>query len=65
MTPQELKAGGYYRINKTKKILYWDGDKWMKPVKDQQKRYGNWVGHLEVQPIVKSVELVDVNMLYA
>ena len=44
MTPQELKAGGYYRINKTKKILYWDGDKWMKPVKDPIKK--TYTGHL-------------------
>ena len=56
-----LVDGEYYRINGTKKILYWDGSKWMKPVKDHQKRYGTWNGHLDKQPTnIKSVELVDI-----
>ena len=59
---RELKAGEYYRINKTKKILYWDGEKWMKPVKDRQKRYGTFISNLEKQPTnIKSVELVDIH----
>jgi hypothetical protein len=57
-----LVDGEYYRINGTKKILYWDGSKWMKPVKDHQKRYGTWNGHLDKQPLnIKSVELVDIH----
>ena len=28
-----LETGNYYRINGTKKKLYWDGEKWMKPQK--------------------------------
>ena len=57
-----LVDGEYYRINGTKKILYWDGSKWMKPVKDHQKRYGTWNGHLDKQPTnIKSVELVDIH----
>lgn len=56
-----LIEGEYYRINETKKILYWDGEKWMKPVKDQQKRYGTWNSLLDKQPNnIKSVELIDI-----
>jgi len=52
---------GYYKINGTKKILYWDGNKWMKPEKDTRKRYGGWNSHLDKQPTnVKTVELVDI-----
>ena len=29
---------GYYRINKTKRILYWDGEKWKKTEKDNEAR---------------------------
>ena len=60
-----LVDGKYYRINGTKKILYWDGSQWMKPVKDQQKRYGTWNTHLDKQPTnIKSVELVDIYACY-
>lgn len=53
---------GYYRMNGTKRILYWDGEKWMKPVKDQQGRLGTWIGQLDKQPKVKSAEYIpDVN----
>jgi hypothetical protein len=56
-----LEDGEYYRINGTKKILYWDGSKWMKPEKDQQKRYGAWNSRLDKQPTnIKFVELVDI-----
>lgn len=51
---------GYYKINGTKRVLYWDGDKWMKPIKDQQKRYGTWIGALDKQPKVKTVEEIDI-----
>ena len=57
-----LIDGEYYRINGTKKILYWDGSKWMKPVKDHQKRYGTWNGYLDKQPTnIKSVKLVAIH----
>ena len=56
-----LCAGDYYKINGTKKVLYWNGEEWMKPAKDHQKRYGTWVSRLEKQPNVKSIELVDIN----
>lgn len=49
---------GYYRLNGSKRILYWDGEKWMKPVKDQQGRYGTWLGQLDKQPKVKSAEYI-------
>ena len=55
-----LEDGEYYKINGTKKILYWDGKEWMKPEKDNQKRYGGWNRRLEKQPTVKTVELVDI-----
>ena len=62
VTSVALEVGEYYRINGTKKILYWDGEKWMKPVKDQQKRYGTWNGFLDKQPTnIKFVDLVDIN----
>jgi len=47
MTPTET---GYYQINGTKKVLYWDGSKWMRPVKDKRGKYDGWLGHLEKQP---------------
>jgi len=59
----ELESGEYYRINGTKRILYWDGDKWMKPVKDVQKSFGSYVGPLDKQPKVKSFEKVGLNEL--
>ena len=49
---------GYYRLNGGKRILYWDGEKWMKPMKDQQGRYGTWLGQLDKQPKVKSAEYI-------
>jgi hypothetical protein len=59
-----LVAGDYYKINGTKRVLYWDGEEWMKPVKDQQKRYGTWNSRIEKQPNVKTVELVDIHGCY-
>ena len=58
-----LEAGNYYKINGTKRILYWDGEKWLKPAKDTIGRIGTWVAPLEKQPNVKSAEMVDVNKL--
>lgn len=62
---ENLQAGCYYRINGTKKILYWDGEKFMKPVKDNRGSYkSGWLSHLESQPKVKNLELVQQSDLY-
>ncbi len=50
---------GYYQINNTKKILYWDGEKWMKPKKDVRGNYGGWIEPLEKQPKIKSTTPVE------
>lgn len=64
MDLSKLEIGEYYRINGTKKILYWDGEKWMKPQKDIRKNYGTYNSHLERQPTnIKSVELVDIRTI--
>lgn len=55
-----LIEGEYYKINGTKRILYWDGKEWLKPAKDQQKRYGSWLVKLETQPKIKSVEIISI-----
>ena len=49
----------YYQINNTKKVLYWDGEKWMKPVKDYYKRY-TYLGKLDKQPTnIKTLTIVS------
>jgi len=53
---------GYYRLNGTKRILYWTGEIWMKAVKDQQGRLGSWLGHLEKQPKVKTAEYINCDL---
>lgn len=54
-----LQQGKYYQINGTKKVLYWDGEKWMQPAKDTRGKYGEWLRHLEKQPTnVKTVKEV-------
>lgn len=55
---------GYYKINGTKKVLYWDEEKWMKPMKDQQGRLESWLGKLDKQPKIKSVEKMEVKDLH-
>jgi hypothetical protein len=61
MITDELTEGCYYRINGTKKILYWNGEKWMEPAKDRQGRYGSYIRHIEKQPNnIKTIQLVDV-----
>jgi len=57
----QLESGEYYRINGTKKILYWDGEKWMKPAKDNRGSYSGWITALPSQPKVKFVELSNSN----
>jgi hypothetical protein len=44
---------GYYQINNTKKVLYWNGENWMRPEKDTRGQYSGWISHLDKQPKVK------------
>jgi hypothetical protein len=60
----QLEQGEYYRINNTKKILYWDGSQWMKPAKDIRGNLGVYIQHLDKQPNnIKSVEKIDINKI--
>lgn len=47
---EKLEAGEYYKINGTKKILYWDGKKWMKPIKDSIGSYSGLISEMSNQP---------------
>lgn len=59
MTTENLEPGTYYQINNTKKVLYWEGDEWMKPEKDHYKRF-TLLSRLEKQPTnVKTVIPVE------
>lgn len=40
----------YYVINNSKKVLYWNGAEWMKPIKDRQGRLGSYITRLDKQP---------------
>lgn len=52
-----IEEGVYYRINGTKRVLYWDGEKWMLPVKNTRGEY--FAARLmDKQPKVKSYERV-------
>mgnify|MGYP003419805972 FL=1 len=65
MELNKLEIGEYYRINGTKKILYWGGEKWMKPQKDNRGNYGTYNSHLDKQPTnIKHVELVDIRTIF-
>ena len=54
-----LEPNEYYVINNTKRVLYWTGEVWMKPVKDAQKRFGAYIESLDKQPKVKSAVNVE------
>jgi len=54
---------GYYWINGTKRILYWNGSIWMKPTKDNMKRYSGLLCYLENQPNIKSVQIAQLSDL--
>lgn len=58
-----LEVGEYYRINNTKRILYWDGEQWMKPAKDSRGSYSGYIVSLDKQPNVKSIEKIDITEL--
>lgn len=56
---ETLESGEYYRINETKKILYWDGSQWMKPERDNRGRFSGLLSRLNHQPgNIKNVTLV-------
>lgn len=59
-----LESGEYYRINGTKKKLYWAGEKWMKPQKDTRGSYSGFINSLEIQPKIKFVEKITNQDLY-
>ena len=60
-----LETGNYYRINGTKKKLYWDGEKWMKPQKDSRGSYDGWITPLDKQPTnFKFAQEISISDLY-
>ncbi len=60
-----LETGNYYRINGTKKKLYWDGEKWMKPQKDSRGSYDGWITQLDKQPTnFKFAQEISISDLY-
>lgn len=60
-----LESGNYYRINGTKKKLYWDGEKWMKPIKDSRGSYDGWIAPLDKQPTnFKFAQEISISDLY-
>jgi len=54
---------GYYKLNGGTKVMYWDGEKWMKPVKDSRGKIGTWLAQLDKQPKVKSFEYIPYGKL--
>lgn len=61
---KDLKLGSYYRLNGTKKKLYWDGSKWMKPQKDSRGSYDGLISYLDKQPKFKFAEEITISDLY-
>ena len=60
-----LETGSYYRINGTKKKLYWDGERWMKPKKDSRGSYDGWIAPLDKQPTnFKYAQEISISDLY-
>ena len=60
-----LETGNYYRINGTKKKLYWDGEKWMKPQKDSRGSYDGLIAPLDKQPTnFKFAQEISISDLY-
>ena len=60
-----LETGNYYRINGTKKKLYWDGEKWMKPQKDSRGSYDRLITPLDKQPTnFKFAQEISISDLY-
>ena len=60
-----LETGNYYRINGTKKKLYCDGEKWMKPQKDSRGSYDGLIAPLDKQPTnFKFAQEISISDLY-
>lgn len=58
---------GYYQINNTKKVLYWNGEEWQKPIKDSRGGFGSYVTKLDKQPKIKTttpIEETEYKSLY-
>lgn len=54
-TPPEEE---YYYVNKKTKLpLYWNGEKWLKPVKDTRGEYSGILQILDEQPKIKCYAL--------
>lgn len=52
---ESLEAGEYYFVNGGKKVLYWDGTRWLKPAKDVMGQYSGLLQILPNQPkVIKS-----------
>ena len=50
----------YYQINNSKKVLYWTGTCWAKPIKDNRGKLGSYVCGLDNQPKnVKTIKPVS------
>ena len=61
-----LEQGEYYVINNTKKVMYWDGEKWMKPQKDTRGSYSGWITPIEKQPknIKSAINVKETDLYY-
>lgn len=61
----QVKEGEYYQINGTKKVLYWDGKEWRKPVKNSAGSYEDgFILPIEKQPVrIKTVTQVRANVI--
>jgi len=56
----ELKEHEYYQVGQ--RLLYWDGEKWMKPVKDSRGNIGGYLTDCEQPKKIKDIMHVpDVN----
>jgi len=54
-----MRTDGYYLIN-NKRVLYWQTDKWFKPLKSNG-RYSGYISELENQP-KKIIEIESYNI---
>jgi len=60
----QLEEGEYYKINGTNKKLYWDGTKFMKPIKNSIGGFDGLISFLDKQPsIFKYAEKISIKDL--
>ena len=59
-----LVEGEYYRINGTKRKLYWMNGEWFKPQKDNRGNYSGYLKRLPKQPNFKFAEKIELTDLY-